>query len=172
MPAKKLRVKRKCASCGVVYELYPSQVKRGKGRYCSKVCADAGRKHGSELFCSMCDSVFYRRFGEQGETVKAFCSRQCYSDWRAEKRTSYPKIGSRHQHRVVAEAVLGRALTPAEVVHHVDHDKQNSDPRNLAVFSSQSHHARCHFGKMPAAELRKFLLLNLPKGPKLSEATA
>ncbi len=57
---------------------------------------------------------------------------------------SYPKLYGRHEHRVVAEQLLGRALLPGEVVHHKDHNKRNNDPSNLEVLDSQSEHCRLH----------------------------
>ena len=66
---------------------------------------------------------------------------------------TYLKTGATHIHRVVAEAVLGRKLIDGEVVHHIDFDRKNNNPNNLAVFPSQSDHARCHFGAMTDKEL-------------------
>lgn len=58
----------------------------------------------------------------------------------------YRKVRQRHEHRVVAERMLGRALQPGEIVHHIDHNKRNNDPSNLQVMT-QSEHARLHFKK-------------------------
>lgn len=44
------------------------------------------------------------------------------------------------EHRLMMEAVLGRYLSPREVVHHRDGDKSNNDPGNLQVFESNSQH--------------------------------
>lgn len=55
-----------------------------------------------------------------------------------------PRWGWQLEHRVVAAEMLGRPLDDEEVVHHLDHDKQNNDPANLYVFVSQSEHARHH----------------------------
>lgn len=65
---------------------------------------------------------------------------------RGEGRT-YRKYHGRHEHRVVAEALLGRPLRKGEVVHHIDHNKRNNAPENLMVFSSQADHANFHFSK-------------------------
>lgn len=59
---------------------------------------------------------------------------------------SYAKVPGTdlHEHRVVAERVLGRPLQPGEVVHHEDENKRNNDPANLIVFVNQAEHARHH----------------------------
>jgi hypothetical protein len=117
------------------------------------------------VYCDLCDTAFYRAIGEQMRDGKCrqFCSRDCYGGWRVLHRlsTSYPKMGAIHRHRVVAESVLGRLLRAGEVVHHIDLDRQNCDPANLAVFPSQSAHARCHAGSMSDDELRGFSLLEI-----------
>lgn len=68
--------------------------------------------------------------------------RNCRLD-SGEGRT-YTKQYGRHEHRVVAEQILGRELRPGEVVHHIDGDKRNNAPENLKVFPSQAEHARFH----------------------------
>lgn len=162
MPQRKERIVLICPECGIEFQRLQCQIRKGGKKFCSATCRDNHRKHGSELHCAMCDSSFYRRFGEQdlGEKVNQFCSRDCYMTWRIlqRKRTTYPKIGAIHEHRIVAEAILGRRLLPGEVVHHIDLNKHNVHPLNLAVFPSQSEHMRCHYGKMSDEELRKFRL--------------
>ena len=59
------------------------------------------------------------------------------------KPSTYRKRYGRHEHRVVAEQMLGRPLTPGEIVHHIDGDKHNNDPSNLQVMT-QDHHLREH----------------------------
>lgn len=43
------------------------------------------------------------------------------------------------EHRLIAEAVLGRRLKRSETVHHKDHVKTNNNPRNLKVMSRKKH---------------------------------
>ena len=56
----------------------------------------------------------------------------------------YNKYLGRHEHRVVAERMLGRKLKKNEVVHHIDLNKQNNDEKNLVVLPSNSEHSHLH----------------------------
>lgn len=49
--------------------------------------------------------------------------------------------GYAYEHRLVAEGKIGRRLLPSEVVHHIDGNKQNNEPDNLAVLSREEHRA-------------------------------
>lgn len=59
-------------------------------------------------------------------------------------------------HRQLAAAMLGRPLSPAEIVHHRDGDSTNNDCANLLVLPSQAYHAhieyhlRCEKKGMPS----------------------
>ena len=160
---KKERIDLTCGVCGSQFRLLECQTRKGRGQYCSRACAGKGISNGTMVKCSHCGVSFYRRMGEQGESRHQFCSRGCYSEWRIRqaKDSTYLKDGAHHVHRIVAEAYLGRCLACGETVHHVDEDKKNNHPSNLAVFPSQSEHARCHFGEMSADELSTFLLVNI-----------
>ena len=46
-------------------------------------------------------------------------------------------------HRVLMENKLGRLLAPGEHVHHIDGNKRNDDPENLAVLT-RSEHGKVH----------------------------
>jgi hypothetical protein len=53
------------------------------------------------------------------------------------------------EHRHFAEEALGRNLKDTEVVHHIDNDRANNSPSNLAIFASLADHARFHSSRNP-----------------------
>jgi len=59
------------------------------------------------------------------------------------KPNTYRKFFGKHEHRVIAETMIGRALLPNEHVHHKDHNKHNNSPDNLEVMDSKDH-AKLH----------------------------
>lgn len=60
-------------------------------------------------------------------------------------------------HRWIVEQMLGRELSSAEVIHHIDGDQLNNDPANLVVLS-RSEHQKLHsagVGRRPWTAIEK-----------------
>ena len=66
----------------------------------------------------------------------------------------YRKRHNRHEHRIVAEQMLGRPLTSKDVVHHIDGNKHNNAPENLQVMN-HSDHLKIHRAEMEVAKKAK-----------------
>lgn len=125
-----------------------------------------------QRICVECGASFFTAYRK---SVARFCSKSCI--WKATKGPAfnaeiaratigarraallgrgegrtYRKLYGRHEHRVVAEKVLGRALMPKEIVHHKDGDYLNNDPSNLEVLT-QGEHMRRHGLGIPGQTL-------------------
>ena len=49
-----------------------------------------------------------------------------------------------HEHVVIAERALGKALPNGAEVHHVDEDKRNNTPSNLVICQDVAYHRLLH----------------------------
>ena len=56
----------------------------------------------------------------------------------------YKLINGELEHRLNVEIKIGRKLTKAERVHHLDENKKNNNIENLMVFPSQKAHQSFH----------------------------
>ena len=100
-----------------------------------------------------------RRYGDVNfvtpKNVMAEHSREAKLKVKTAKKNTYKKLHNRHEHRVMAEILLGRTLKRGEVVHHKDKNKHNNQIENLMVFKNQSEHIKYHNSIDPHWGLKK-----------------
>ena len=71
--------------------------------------------------------------GYRRKTAKGYFAR--YVPW----HPYASKDGLVMEHRLVMEGLIGRYLTPDEVVHHKDGNKANNSPDNLQLMTQKEH---------------------------------
>lgn len=125
---------RPCIICGSIFT--PSRHHKD-ARFCSKKCI--GSTPENKERCSERGKQYRKQIGD---TQRG----------RGEGK-AYRKYLGRHEHRKVAEEMLGRPLVRGEVIHHKDGNKLNNCPDNL-VITTQSLHMKEHGLGIPGMKLR------------------
>jgi hypothetical protein len=94
-----------------------------------------------------------RRYGDPNyvtsEENRRMANRFAQLQNKAAEPHVYRKAYGKHEHRRVAEQMLGRPLVKGEIVHHIDGDRHNNSHTNLQVMT-QSEHMKLHFAEMMA----------------------
>ena len=116
---------RNCEQCAKSFLLIKPSA---RNRFCGHKCAFAKNGHLARQAAEKPDVIARR-----GDILRG------RGDGKA-----YTKRNGRHEHRIIAEQIIGRPLKKGEVVHHRDHNKKNNDPSNLQVFASNGEHSRVH----------------------------
>lgn len=130
----------------------------------------SGRR--SQTACTVCHVEFYRAPSGIKKDGPNFCGHACFAAWKrtrtrelaggwkngtrvsmgrvkvlARDHPRADRLGYVFRYHLVMEEHIGRHLTPEEVVHHIDFDRQNDDIDNLMLFPNKREHDR-HHGKI------------------------
>lgn len=137
-----------CNWCGKTFKRYPSQMVGKEMAFCSRECLARYRSKehnptGRPITRHPHLSEYNRQHNAERMTSEV---REKLSRARLDtgKGKSYRKVNGRHEHRTVAEQILGRPLRKGEVVHHINGNKRDNRPENLMIFNNQEAHARWH----------------------------
>lgn len=165
-------IQRFCNQCGRSFAWKPFY---GIGRYCSKACKDLAPKPRlrKTVPCDECGASLERL--QNSKLKHAFCNQKCRARFfarehegakspiwrggRSRHNAGYirVRVGRSHpmasrdgyvlEHRLIMSERLGRPLSAAEVVHHINHDRKDNRPEDLALFANHSEHRKHHDGE-------------------------
>ena len=144
-----------CQTCGKIF--YPRS--GSKGIYCSIPCHNVGQTKRENRICEMCGMSFEIKPSQHN---RRYCSQDCHgrANWqRVQKRShngkpvlltpsGYVKVWEPSypprrrwvlEHRLVMEGLVGRSLQSDEHVHHLNRDRMDNRPENLALVGSREH---------------------------------
>lgn len=136
-------IKSNCLACGKEIATYQSRVKLGRGKHCSKACANHSYK--GKSFSEKTQFVK----GQKALNFKGWrlhYARKGGNAYREIFMPSHPratKSGYIREHRLVMEQKIGRVLEKNEVVHHKNHNTLDNRIENLELMTV-SEHCRLH----------------------------
>lgn len=162
-----------CAQCGKTIRRKPSQIEKTQHSFCSKECRSLFQKSGWMLSCDWCGTAFYKPLSRirNENFCSAACRNRWLGKQNVEVR-NVPGHSAGHKaphltdlnrrrnplgrltggktkavasqtYRKIAEEMIGRKLTKDEVVHHINGDRSDNRPENMAVLP-RTEHNRLH----------------------------
>ena len=131
-----------CKKCGGEFKTYPSKVKQGKGKYCSRKCSNEVTliKKGQRL--SPGTEFKKNKRHKHHSHITYAVAREVSKPYRLVYKPNHPNATNRgyvREHRLVMEKAIGRYISPDEVVHHLDGDTLNNSVENLQIMGKRCH---------------------------------
>ncbi len=141
---------KKCLVCKTEFRTYPSKVKLGRGKYCSKSCSNSVTliKKGQHLSPEteikqgepLPEHIHKNQLGKIPWNDNGITSSG--QDYRRTRVDGH----SCREHRLIVQKEIGRELHTWEIVHHVNENKSDNRIENLWVFANTKAHTRHHRG--------------------------
>ena len=155
--SKKTRVEKSCLQCAKTFEVIPSVLKKGGGKYCSNTCKNKflwaqpeyrnhmSEAHKGQIPTNLQELIAYTRSPEgRRKNSEANMGRPAWNKG-VGLGAPYVTVGKRDfEHRIKMEQRIGRKLTSREIVHHWDENKKNNAQENLCLMRHTSSHLRLH----------------------------
>lgn len=142
-----------CKVCSRKFQVKPSHISRGWGKYCSRVCTAAGSKKGRETSCAVCGKKTYRTLRDlkRSESGYYFCGKSCQTLWRnqlysGEKHSNF-KHGTASYREKMKRSTVKKLCGLCKIadmrvlaVHHKDKNRRNNSIENLVYLCHNCHH--------------------------------
>ena len=142
-----------CDSCGRKLIRKKSQIKLAIKHYCSRRCAEKGRRKGRDLNCFICGKLTYKSLKDlsRSQSESYFCGRNCSNVWVGKQRraSNNPNWkGGKSSYRIVMKRngflkkcfICGEKDSRILMVHHIDKNRENNNLNNLSCLCYN-----CHF---------------------------
>lgn len=148
----------RCKSCSNAFYAKPSSLKEGNGKYCSLACYKDARPKGKEVPCDICGKLSYKQKRDLGRSKsgKFFCGKSCQTRWRNQLY-----VGDKHKNFTTGESSYRAVMERAHIlkacrlcktqdfrvlaVHHIDKNRRNNSPENLAWLCHNCHFLVHHY---------------------------
>lgn len=86
-------VVKNCLFCRTIFKVRSNEVKKGKGKFCSRICFDKYRNKGKLIQCHYCKKDKWYPTGRWKRNITGlfFCSRTCYFNSLGHRMSLYPE---------------------------------------------------------------------------------
>ncbi len=147
----------KCKICRKEFNIKPSHLKLGWGKYCSRDCTFKGQLKGISVKCHICGMEIYRSKSNLSRSAskKYFCTKSCQTLWRnstfTEERSSNWINGKSSYRNILKRSGLKTFCVLCKIsdervlsAHHKDHNRSNNKLKNLTWLCLNCHYLVHH----------------------------
>jgi hypothetical protein len=130
---------KECLVCGKRFKTYPSKIKLGRGKYCSKKCClEITNKHLSKNTISRFKKGF-TPWNKKGFWISHGRKENIGYKLLFMPKHPFAKRGYIREHRYLMEQKIGRYLKNNEIIHHKNRDTMDNRIENLELLTAEEH---------------------------------